>query len=123
MKSTNKRRAIKATMERASNSNEGYYKYNITVKEPDGKVHTLPAYGRDMQDALSRLMNKQRTVKVENTVSANPWLALLAWTAICIWPAQMATETNNPAWLLIILAGLGCGVVGIWQWYKYINKE
>ena len=60
-----RRRAIDCKLERKSNSNPGYFKYNVTIREKDGTVHTEPCYGKDMQDALSRLINTERTIKVE----------------------------------------------------------
>ena len=57
-----RRRAIECKMERKSNSNPGYFNYNITIREKNGAIHTEPAYGKDMQDALSRLIYTERTV-------------------------------------------------------------
>ena len=51
----NRRRAIDCKLIRKSKSNPGYLKYQVTIAEKDGTVHKQPAYGVDMQDALSRL--------------------------------------------------------------------
>ncbi len=56
-----RRLAVKCTMVEKSKSNPGYYKYMITISEKDGTIHKEPAYGRDMQSALSRLIMKERT--------------------------------------------------------------
>ena len=60
-----RRRAIDCKLVARSKANPGYCKYMITIAELDGTVHKQPAYGKDMQDALSRLMNTERTVKIE----------------------------------------------------------
>ena len=60
-----RRRAIDCKLIERSKSNPGYCKYMITIVELDGTVHKQPAYGKDMQGALSRLMNTERTVKIE----------------------------------------------------------
>ena len=57
-----KRRAIECKIVGRSKSNPGYCKYMVTIAEMDGTVHKQPAYGKDMQGALSRLINKERTV-------------------------------------------------------------
>ena len=50
-----RRRAIDCKIVGKSRSNPGYCKYMITIAELDGTVHKQPAYGKDMQGALSRL--------------------------------------------------------------------
>ena len=117
-----RRRAIECTLLKKSDTHNGYLKYLVTIQEKDGRVHSEPAYGKDMQDALSRLLNTERTVVVERKISSHPWLALLAWAGLCIWPAQKATETGDPIWLLIILVGLGLTIGSIVWWYNYINR-
>ena len=117
-----RRRAIECKLLKKSDTHNGYLKYLVTIQEKDGRVHSEPAYGKDMQDALSRLLNTERTVVVENKINSNPWLALIAWAGLCIWPAQKATETGDPIWLTIILAGLGLTIGSIIWWYNYINR-
>ena len=71
---SNRRRAIDCTMVEVSKTNPGYYKYVVTILEKDGKTYKEPAYGRDMQSALSRLIRKERTFKIEkkfNTVTVS----------------------------------------------------
>ena len=60
-----RRRAMKCVLLEKSRTHEGYCKYEVTIGEKDGTVHKQPAYGTDMQDALSRLINTERTVKIE----------------------------------------------------------
>ena len=54
----NRRRALMCKLVRASKQNKGYFRYNVTIGEKDGKITRVPAYGKDMQDALSRVVNK-----------------------------------------------------------------
>ena len=51
-----RRRAIHCEMLEASKTSPGYFKYQITIKEKDGSVNKVPAYGKDMQDAIERLI-------------------------------------------------------------------
>ena len=51
-----RRRAIEAKLIEESKTSPGYFKYQVTIRELDGKVHTVPAYGYDMQDAIKILI-------------------------------------------------------------------
>ena len=69
-----KRRAIECKIVEKSKSNPGYIKYMVTIAEMDGTIHKQPAYGKDMQDALSRLINTERTLKIEKKLEKSPLL-------------------------------------------------
>ena len=64
-----RRRAIDCKLLKKSSTHKGYCKYMVTICELDGTCHKEPAYGIDMQDALSRLINKERTIKVERKIN------------------------------------------------------
>jgi len=73
-----RRRAIDCKLLKKSATHKDYCKYQITIAELDGTVHKEVAYGKDMQDALSRLMNIERTVKIERKMEKNPFMAKLS---------------------------------------------
>ena len=105
-----RRRAIDCKLIRKSKSNPGYLKYQVTIAEKDGTVHKQPAYGVDMQDALSRLINKERTVKVEKKLTVSWFLAILI-------------EINNsPKYLVYPFAGIILLTGILAWWYHYVNK-
>ena len=116
-----RRRAIDCKLIERSKSNPGYCKYMITIAELDGTVHKQPAYGKDMQDALSRLMNKEMTVKVERKLESNTGLIFLLWLIAMGTPAFFVVHhtpwfllyTFGSVILLMVLGGL---------WYNYIKK-
>lgn len=115
-----RRRALNCKLVRPSKSNKGYYKYEITIGERDGRVHTEPAYGKDMQDAISRLINIERTSKIENKINTM-WLVVV-WSAVMVWPAILASTYNSPLFLLFALGGVGILITLIGVWYNYLNK-
>ena len=115
-----RRRAVNCKLIRKSKSNPGYCKYEVTVAEIDGTYHKEPAYGRDMQDAISRLLWKERTYKVEKKINST-WVAVL----ICLslgWSAFLASQENQPLYLLSSLAGTILLFGGIFVWYNYLEK-
>ena len=64
--------AIRAEWQRDSESAPGFNKYFITIRETDGTEVKVPAYGRDMQDALSRLVKTERAEKFVETTERIP---------------------------------------------------
>ena len=117
-----RRRAIKCEILKKSSSHEGYCKYKITIAELDGTVHSEVAYGKDMQDALSRLINTERTVKVEKKIENNVLWILLIWAAIMGWPT-LITDGGSPMYILYMFISVVTmfGLAALW--YNYINKR
>lgn len=119
-----RRKAIECKLIRPSGSNKGYFKYEVTIEEKNGKVHKQPCYGIDMQDAISRLINKERTVKIERKLgSINPFVFFLLWMAIMGWPAMMTSTHDSPIFLGYSFLGLLVLIVAAWRWYNYVNKD
>ena len=115
-----RRRAVNCKLIRKSKSNKGYCKYEITVSEKDGTYHKEPAYGRDMQDAISRLLWRERTHKIERKINST-WVAVV----ICLslgWPAFLASSENQPLYLISSLVGTILLFGGIFVWYNYLEK-
>ena len=118
----NRRRAIDCKIMARSKNNPGYCKYMITIAELDGTVHKQPAYGKDMQGALSRLMNTERTVKVERKLENNTGLIFLIWLVLMGAPAMIFGAHNTP-WMLVWTIGTIIGLMLIaGLWYSYIRK-
>ena len=118
----NRRRALECKLVEKSKNNPGYIKYMVTIGEKDGTKHEQPVYGKDMQDALSRLINKERTIKVEKRATNNPFMVFLLWIALMGWPAMLMDTNDQPSFILYGFAGvLSLVGVGIW-WHSYIHK-
>jgi hypothetical protein len=115
-----KRRAIDCTLVERSKSNPGYCKYMITIAELDGTVHTQPAYGRDMQGALSRLIKREFTTKLEKKMTAG-WLFVI-WLAIMGWPASIVETEGNPWYIALAFGGVSVAFAIAAVWYNHINK-
>lgn len=117
-----RRRATECILVEKSKSNPGYCKYMITIRELDGMVHTQPAYGKDMQGALSRLIKKELTFKVERKLETNVGLIFLLWLVLMGAPAILFGTSNTP-WMLAYTFGTVITmmmVAGVW--YNYIKK-
>ncbi len=115
-----RRRAIECELLKRSETHKGLLKYKITLQEKDGLVHENIAYGKDMQDALSRLVWTERTRKAEKKIGAG-WF-FLAWLVVMGWPAMMM-EHDQPWWLLYSFGTVFSlfGLAGMW--YTYIERK
>lgn len=116
-----KRKAIDCKFSRESNSNPGYNKYIVTVRESDGTISKVPAYGKDMQDALSRLVWTERGMKMDNMLdklnsTVVAFVFLLAMAVAAIVP-------NTPLMIAIIFGAAALMCVGFILFERYINKN
>ena len=121
-----KRKAIRCDLERKSESNPGYYKYNVTIKEKDGTIHKQPAYGTDMQDALSRLINTERTVKIEKKIEKNPLIFFLVWMLVMAVPVLWHGDLAYTPWFILymfITFTAIFAIAGFWQSYLEKGKK
>ena len=118
-----RRRAIECEFVEKSKTSPGYLKYEVTICEKDGTIHKEPAYGVDMQSAIARLVNQERTVKVEKQMSKNPFLVFTMWLAVMSWPILVGVTYNTPHMLLYSFGGIIIlTILGTW-WYNYIDKK
>ena len=116
-----RRRAIDCKLIERSKSNPGYCKYMITIAEMDGTIHKQPAYGKDMQGALARLMNTELTFKVERKLESSSGLIFLAWLLVMGTPIVFI-DTTSP-WFILYMFGVVSILVGVTvSWYSYIKK-
>ena len=119
----NRRRALECKLVEKSKSNPGYLKYMVTIGEKDGTVHTQPAYGKDMQGALNRLLKKELTVKVEKKLETNVGLIFLSWLVLMGAPAIFFGTQNTPLHLVATFGTIIMIMVVSTLWYNYINKQ
>ena len=79
------------------------------------------SYIQQMQDALSRLINKERTVKVERKLESNTGLIFLIWLLVMGTPAFFV-EHHTPWFLLYTFGSLILLMLVAAWWYNYIKK-
>lgn len=117
-----KRHAIDCKKIGESTTSPGFWKYEITIQEADGNIKKVPAYGKDMQDAISRLVWTERFGKVSGNKKITIGL-IIAWISTIIGPATISSLTNKPAYILLgILFSILVGI-GIIQLERYFNKR
>ena len=112
-----RRKAIHAELVRESKDNPGYFRYNITIKEKDGKQHIVPAYGKDMQDAIERLLWNERYSNISSK-KGTATIVTASLLSVVVFASILASEHNQPLW---ILGALGIPIVFSFT-LQYIEK-
>lgn len=85
-----KQKVINVTYRKDSQTFPKWMKYEVEILHEDGTTQLIPAYGKDLQDALSRVVHDNRVDKVESRVKRIPdlvWAILwfgyiLGWTML-----------------------------------------
>jgi uncharacterized membrane protein len=77
-----------------------------------------------MQSAIARLVNQERTIKIENKLYNNPFVVFLLWIAVMVWPLVAGiVMTDSPHMMLYSFATIAILTVLGGLWYNYINKK
>jgi len=115
-----RRRAIDCKLIERSSTHKDYCEYMITIAELDGTIHKQPAYGKDMQSALARLMNQERTKWFERKLMSG-WIFAL-WLIAMGWPIITINPATSPMYLLYAFGSIMI-ILGLTAWWNhYINK-
>ena len=116
----NRRRALFCKMKGRSETNPGYYKYEITVGERDGTLTKHPVYGKDMQSALTRLLHKEKSKWLERKLTAG-WVMVL-WLIVMGGPAFLNGGELQPVTLLYSFSVIVSLFIGAGIYNSYITK-
>ena len=118
-----RRRAIKCEFVEKSKTSPGYLKYEVTICEKEGIIHKQPAYGVYMQSAIARLVNQERTVKIEKQLYKNPFFVFLLWVVVMVWPLAAGLVADSPHMILYSFGGIAILTILGALWYNYIDKK
>jgi len=110
-----RRRAIDCKIVEKSRSHKGYCKYIVTIADQDGTITKHPVYGKDMQNALRRLMNQQKTDWIEQRFSI--WWVAAIWIVIMGTPAYLI-EAGQRSPLYVLCSFLtAITLFGLVRWW------
>ena len=121
-----KRRAINATLRKESQTFEGWLKYEVEIQNPDGTTELVPAYGKDLQDALSRVVHDEKVVKLEQRAKRIPdvvWVALwfgyiLGWTLLTY---EVSAEKFEGIFFISGIALVSAATIWAKTWFRRRN--
>lgn len=113
-----RRKAIEGKLIGESKTSPGYFKYQFTILELDGTKTVMPAYGKDMEDALERLVWTERTHKKSFDIAL-----VTAILTVILVPSLIAALTSSPLWVFgSLITATTFGVVMV-RVDKYFNKK
>ena len=125
-----KKKVINVTYRKDSETFPNWMKYEVTLLNEDGTQETIPAYGKDLQDALSRVVHDDRVVQVSKVVSKIPiavwvftWLVAMTTSTILIMEHQ--EEFGDWVGLVYITAMMliTFTTLSISNWFNLRNKD
>lgn len=120
-----RRKAINVELIRESNSNPGYFKYEITIQNSDGSIEVIPTYGKDLQSAIKRLIHDENAKPVVNLLNKTRFMWLfvgLGWFAyICLLALINAYVITSP---LVFVGGFifALGII-IYSYFRLEAKN
>ena len=119
-----KQKVINVTYRKDSETFPEWMKYEVELLNENGTTQKIPAYGKDLQDALSRVVHDMKVEKIEKKTSKLPdWVWILLWFtymgALCFWYWQSTNQWVMVYGLTVILPVFGFLV----YWSKEQNVD
>lgn len=119
-----KKKAIHAEYRKTSESFPDWLKYEITILNEDGSTEKVPAYGKDLQDALSRVVHDEKVEKLAQKTNFIPW-----WGWVILWFSYLGTisylwqVSGNTDILGIGMLSVMSLIVVLMFWGKERNRD
>jgi hypothetical protein len=124
-----KQKVINATYRKDSDTFPDWLKYEFEILNEDNTTSKIPAYGKDLQDALSRVVHDKRVVEVEKRTKRIPDLVwVILWFGYILGLAELAMSLDISNMNRSIIFGSGLtfitGLV-LWAkaWFRMRNRD
>ena len=126
-----KKKVINVTYRKDSETFPKWMKYEIELLNEDGTTERIPAYGKDLQDALSRVVHDTKVEKVSKVVDKVP---TFVWPLVWLWfvmgilaPTIIENQHEFGDWVGLIFIGSMLSVtlvtLGITKWFEKKNLD
>lgn len=123
-----KQKVINASYRKDSNSFPEWMKYEIELLNEDGSITKIPAYGKDLQDALSRVVHDQKVEKLEQKTKRIPdivWVMLwfgyiFGWTLLTM---EISNGKFNGLFFVVGIALITSITLRAQSWFRMRNKD
>lgn len=124
------RKVLNVKYRKDSKTFPDWMKYEIEILNEDGSVDIIPAYGKDLQDALSRVEHDSKVEKVSKVIKKIPdfiWLVLWFSFISILTTYVMSNLDLFGAWAGSIFVGgmlLVTGItMSIHNWFTLRNRD
>ena len=122
-------KAIHAELRKESKKFEGWLKYEVTIKHPNGDTEQVPAYGKDLQDALSRVVHDQKVTKLEDkflkkipeTAWVFTWFFGMALTILLTY--NNIEHKYTGLWIIGAMTAYTAVSLSINNWFTLRNRD
>lgn len=115
-----RQKVVNVTYRKESKTFEDWMKYEIEILNEDGTTEKIPAYGKDLQDALSRVVHDKKVEKLEEKTKRIPdivWVVL--WFGYILGLAQLTalSDMTNTIRGVVFVSGI-MFITGAVLWAK-----
>ena len=124
------RKVLNVKYRKDSKTFPDWMKYEIEILNEDGSIDIIPAYGKDLQDALSRVEHDSKVEKVSKVIKKIPdfiWLVLWFSFISILTTYVMSNLDLFGAWAGSIFVGgmlLVTGItMSIYNWFTLRNRD
>jgi len=124
------RKVLNVKYRKDSKTFPDWMKYEIEILNEDGSIDIIPAYGKDLQDALSRVEHDSKVEKVSKVIKKIPdfiWLVLWFSFISILTTYVMSNLDLFGAWAGSIFVGgmlLVTGItMSIHNWFTLRNRD
>ena len=124
-----RKKAIRVEYRKESESFPEWLKYEVTVLNEDGTTENVPAYGKDLQDALSRVVHDEKVEKITRRTKRVPDLVwVIMWFGYMFGLVQLTILQSGYDKFdgLFFLGGmivLTTSILSIKNWLKLRNQD
>jgi len=124
-----RKKAIRVEYRKESESFPEWLKYEVTVLNEDGTTENVPAYGKDLQDALSRVVHDEKVEKITRRTKRVPDLVwVIMWFGYMFGLVQLTILQSGYDEFdgLFFLGGmivLTTAILSIKNWLKLRNQD
>ena len=124
-----KQKVINASYRKDSQTFPDWLKYEVELLNEDGTTEKIPAYGKDLQDALSRVVHDKKVVEVEQKAKRIPdvvWVVLWFGYMLGLVELTYIISPHNSFRGIFFLGGIAvvtAGVLRAKSWFRMRNKD
>jgi len=124
-----RKKAIRVEYRKESESFPEWLKYEVTVLNEDGTTENVPAYGKDLQDALSRVVHDEKVEKITRRTKRVPDLVwVIMWFGYMFGLVQLTILQSGYDEFdgLFFIGGmviLTTAILSIKNWFRLRNQD
>jgi len=125
-----KQKVIRVSYREDSKTFPDWLKYEITLLNEDGTTENVPAYGKDLQDALSRVVHDKKVETVSKVVNKIPsfvwpgiWILSLSVFSFYMINTSAVYSDNGVSIFVTGIIGISTLTYLISNWFELKNKN